>query len=343
MLAAQLQAFGQPLVWGEVAAPTLGATDVLVQVMACGIDGTDLKLMQGFGYEPELPFIPGHEIAGVVAATGARVADLQPGVRAVVYNFETCGACVMCQAQRAQLCLRMGGVMGVKGANGGYAEYVRVPAQQIVPMPSGLSFPDGATCCDAGLTAFHAVERAAVQAGERVLVIGVGGVGSFVVQLIRQRDAVPVAVERGSAKVAWARAMGARETIDGTRPEWRAAYPPADTGFDCVLDVVGTQATMQAGMQALRPGGRMVLVGYTPDDLRVPGKELAQREIQVLGTRAGARQDLQAVAQLLADGALRSIVSETHPMAAANEALARLQSGRVQGRIVLLAPGAHAS
>ena len=87
----------------------------------------------------------------------------------------------------------------------------------------------------------------------------------------------------------------------------------------------------------------MVLVGYTPDDLRVPGKELAQREIQVLGTRAGTRQDLQAVAQLLAGGALRSIVSETHPMAAANEALARLQSGRVQGRIVLLAPGAHAS
>lgn len=343
MLAAQLQAFGQPLVWGEVAAPPIGATDVLVQVMACGIDGTDLKLMQGFGYEPELPFIPGHEIAGVVAATGARVADLQPGVRVVVYNFETCGACVMCQAQRAQLCLHMGGVMGVKGADGGYAEYVRVPAHQIVPMPPGLSFPDGAACCDAGLTAFHAVERADVQAGERVLVIGVGGVGSFVVQLVRQRDATPVAVERGSEKLAWARAMGAQETIDGSHPGWRAAYPPADTGFDCVLDIVGTQATMQAGIQALRPGGRMVLVGYTPDDLRVPGKDLAQREIQVLGTRAGTRQDLQAVARLCADGALRSIVSETYPMAAANEALARLQSGRVQGRVVLLAPGAHAS
>lgn len=345
MLAAQLQAFGQPLVWGEVAVPTIGATDVLVQVRACGIDGTDLKLMQGFGYEPDLPFIPGHEIAGVVAATGARVAELPPGVCVVVYNFETCGACAMCQAQRAQLCLRMGSVMGVKGAHGGYAEYVRVPARQIVPMPLGLPFPDGATCCDAGLTAFHAVERAAVQAGERVLVIGVGGVGSFAVQLIRQRDATPVAVERGPEKVAWARAMGAQETIDGARPEGRAAYraSQADAGFDCVLDIVGTQATMQAGIQALRPGGRIVLVGYTPDDLRVPGKELAQREIQVLGTRAGARQDLQAVAQLLADGALRSIVSETHPMAAANEALARLQSGRVQGRIVLLAPGAHAS
>ena len=141
MLAAQLQAFGQPLVWGEVAAPPIGATDVLVQVMACGIDGTDLKLMQGFGYEPELPFIPGHEIAGVVAATGARVADLQPGVRVVVYNFETCGACVMCQAQRAQLCLHMGGVMGVKGADGAWVVSRAALYSQASPRISELATP----------------------------------------------------------------------------------------------------------------------------------------------------------------------------------------------------------
>lgn len=342
MRAAVLRVFGQPLAWQEVAAPQIRDRDVLVAVQACGIDGTDLKLMQGFGYEPDLPFVPGHEIAGIVAACGADVRDLGPDTHVIVYNFQTCGTCAMCQASRTQLCLDMGGVMGVRDMHGGMAEYVRVPAAQVVPVPPELAFMDGATCCDAGLTAVHAVNRGEIQAGETVLVIGVGGVGSYVVQLVVRRQAIPIAVELGPRKLAWARTMGAAAAIDGSRPGWEQQLPALGyaAGVDCVLDIVGTRDTMQAGIQALRPGGRMVLVGYTPDDLQVPGRLMAQREIQVLGTRAGNRQELQDAARLLAGGDLRSIVTETFPMAEVNAALARLRSGRVNGRIVLLAPDA---
>ncbi len=339
MYAAVLQAFGQPLVWQAVELPCPTSHETLVKVEACGIDGTDLKLLAGFGYEPALPFVPGHEIAGVVAKTGAGIRDLRPGTPVMVYNFETCGVCAMCRAHRSQLCLDLGSVMGVLDAHGGMAEYVRVPASQVIPIHPDLPFVDAATCCDAGLTALHAVDRAAVRAGESVLVIGVGGVGSFAVQLIRHRQAYPIAVELGSAKMAWAREMGAQKVLDGSRipgdgswPEWELGV-----GVDCVLDIVGTRATMQAGIAALRPGGRMVLVGYTPDALQVPGKEMAQKELTLLGTRAGTRQDLKQVGHLLSQGALQSIVTRTFPMAEANEALALLRSGRANGRIVLRA------
>ncbi len=340
MLAAVLQAFGQPLAWQEIPTPQPAPHEVLVEVRSCGIDGTDLKLMQGFGYKPALPFVPGHEIAGVVTEVGVDVHHPPPGTAVIVYNFATCGTCIMCQANRSQLCLDMGGVMGVLDAHGGMAEYVRVPATQVVPVSPALSFVDAATCCDAGLTALHAVNRAALQAGEVVLVIGVGGVGSFVVQLVKHRQARAIAVELGAVKQDWAREMGAEAVLDGTRTTWTESLHALGLahGVDCVLDIVGSRTTMRAALEVLRPGGRMVLVGYTPDDLQVPAKTMAQRELQVLGTRAGTRQDLQDVADLLAHGELRSIVTRTFPMAEINEALDLLRSGRTNGRIVLLAP-----
>lgn len=341
MLAAVLERFGEPLVWREVPAPEPGPDEVVLAVRACGIDGTDLKLMDGFGYEPELPFVPGHEISGVVDAVGSAVTDLNPGTKAIVYNFETCGDCALCRAGRTQLCLNMGSVMGVLQAHGGMAEYVKVQARQVVPVSDAVAWVDAATCCDAGLTAHHAVERAALKAGENVLVVGAGGVGSFVVQLVCRAGARPIVAELGDAKQSWALKMGAAAVLDGAAPSWSDDLQDlgAEDGVDCVLDIVGTHATMQAGLEALRPGGRMVLVGYTPDDLQAAGKFLAQRELQILGTRAGAIRDLKAGADLLADGSLRSIVTRTFQMQDVNSALALLKSGQANGRIVLLAPG----
>lgn len=344
MHAAVLERFGEPLVWREMPVPEPAPHEVVLAVRACGIDGTDLKLMDGFGYEPELPFVPGHEIAGVVDTVGSDVADLRLGTPAIVYNFETCGVCALCRVGRTQLCLDMGSVMGVLEAHGGMAEYVKVSARQVVPVSSALSWVDAATCCDAGLTAHHAVERAALVDGETVLVVGAGGVGSYAVQLVHRAGARPIVAELGDAKQAWARNMGADAVLDGAARSWTADLQAigAGDGVDCVLDIVGTRATMQAGLAALRPGGRMVLVGYTPDDLQAAGKNLAQRELQILGTRAGTRRDLEAAAGLLADGSLRSIVTRTFPMEDVNSALALLRSGQANGRIVLLAPGTDA-
>ena len=341
MKAAVLEKFGQPLVWRDMPDPNPATNEVVIAVRACGIDGTDLKLLEGFGYEPELPFVPGHEVAGEIESVGSEVSDLQPGTPVIIYNFETCGACPLCLDGRTQLCLNMGGVLGVLKTHGGMAEKIKVPARQVVPFDRVVPWVDAATCCDAGLTAHHAVDRAGLNPGETVLVIGAGGVGSFVVQLVRRANARPFVAELGEAKQAWALDKGAEAVLDGNATSWNANLQSfgVEFGVDCVLDIVGTETTIKAGLEALRPGGRLVLVGYTPDALIAEGKFLAQREIQILGTRAGAPSDLKSAVMLLADGALKSIVTRTYPMEQANEALALLRSGQANGRIVLKAPG----
>ena len=335
MKAAVLRKIGEPLSLEELPLPQPGADEALLRVRACGIDGTDLKLLDGFGYVPELPFVMGHEIAGEVVACGANAHDFAPGDRAVVYNFVTCGSCVYCRRFRDQLCENMRGIVGVLDVPGGYAEYVCLPAQQLIRLPDGVSFVDGATCCDAGMTALHAVDRAAVNIGDRALVIGIGGVGSVVTQILSASGVEVIAVDIDSDKESWALEQGAAVFLPADKDIGETVLRQSGgIGVDRVIDVVGLESTMNAGFAALRPGGRMVIVGYTPDALPLPGVELAQNEKEVIGTRAGRRDDLRRCLALYESGQLRSIVRAAYPLEQVNEALQRLRAG-VIGRIAL--------
>lgn len=338
MKAALLQRFGEGLTISDVPVPQPASGEALVKVRACGIDGTDLKLLDGFGYAPNLPFIMGHEIAGEVEAVGAGVSDFAPGDRVAVYNFVTCGACVYCRTFRDQLCLNMGGIVGVLDLPGGYAEYVCLPAQQLIALPDNVSYADGATCCDAGMTALHAIDRADVCIGDRVLVIGIGGVGSIVTQLLSASGVDVIAVDIDAAKEEWALEQGASFFSSACGEELvaqvRGLSNSDGVGVDRVIDVVGLESTMTAGFASLRRGGRLVVVGYTPEHFPLSGKELAQNEKEVIGTRAGRRDDLRRCLDLYAQGKLTSIVRQTYALDQVNEALAHLRAG-VTGRLVL--------
>ena len=328
MKAAVLHAIGQALRLEERPMPEPAPDEVLLRVRACGIDGTDLKLLDGFGYAPALPFVMGHEIAGEVVDCGAAVNDFAPGDRAVVYNFLTCGICVFCRAFREQLCQNMRGIVGILNVPGGYAEYVALPSRQLIRLPDGVDPADGATCCDAGMTALHAVDRAHVRLGDKALVIGIGGVGSLLTQLLAACGVEVVASDIDPRKQAWALEQGASAFVKSDSIDSLAG------GVDRVIDVVGLESTMRAGFAALRPGGRMVVVGYTPESFPLPGKALAQNEIEIIGTRAGGRDDLARCVDLFADGTLRSIVRARYRLEQVNQALERLRGG-ITGRIVL--------
>ena len=336
MKAALLQRFGEGLTISDVPVPQPASGEALVKVRACGIDGTDLKLLDGFGYAPNLPFIMGHEIAGDVVAVGADVKAFAPGDRVAVYNFITCGACFYCRRFRDQLCLNMSGIIGVLDAPGGYAEYVCPPARQLIPLPADVRYADGATCCDAGMTALHAIDRADVRIGDTVLVIGIGGVGSIVTQLLAASGVDVIAVDIDAAKEEWALEQGASFFSSACGEELVAQVRGLSNsdGVDRVIDVVGLESTMTAGFASLRRGGRLVVVGYTPEHFPLSGKELAQNEKEVIGTRAGRRDDLRRCLDLYAQGKLTSIVRQTYALDQVNEALAHLRAG-VTGRIVL--------
>ena len=335
MKAAILRAFGTPLSIEEVDDPHPGPDDAVLRVRVCGIDGTDLKLLDGFGYTPELPFIMGHEAAGVVETVGDRVTAFKPGDRVIPYNFLIPPESPWYQTEREQLSPDMLGVVGVKNRNGGYAERLLLPARQLVRIPDGIAWHDAAVHCDAGLTAYHAIRRSRLTLGETALVIGVGGVGSFAIQFARLAGARVIAVDRTRVKFDWARSLGAAEVVD-TNDLARAARGLTDgRGVDCVLDIVGTEQTMAAAVDAVSPGGRIVIVGYTPDALTLSGKRLAQNELEIIGSRAGSRKDLVAALSLSAAGLVRSIVTDRAPLSSVNEALAKLRRGEVIGRLVL--------
>ena len=334
MKAAVLRKFGEPLSIEQFEDPRPGPEDAVINVQACGIDGTDLKLLNGFGYTPDLPFIMGHEPAGVVEEVGTSVTDFQPGDRVIPYIFIIPPDNPWYGTEREQLCPELT-VLGVKGRHGGYAERCVVPARQLVRIPDGVTWHDAAVHCDAGLTAYHAVQRARLSPGETALVIGVGGVGSFVVQLAKLADARIMAIEQTPVKLDWAQELGAEVAVKYDSVAEAVRKFTDRRKVDCVLDIVGTRQTMAAGIDLLRVGGRMIVVGYTPDTFPLGGKQLAQNELEVIGSRGGSRRDLATVLRLTSEGRLRSVVTNRTPLSAANEALQVLRDGGVIGRSVL--------
>jgi propanol-preferring alcohol dehydrogenase len=335
MKAAVLNAFGAPLTIEEIDDPHPGPDDAVIRVKACGIDGTDLKLLDGFGYTPDLPFIMGHEAAGVIESVGERVTVFKPGDRVIPYNFLIPPDSPWYRTDREQLCPDMIGVVGVKNRNGGYAEKLLLPAEQLVQIPEGISWRDAAVYCDAGLTAYHAVDRSRLTKGETVLVIGVGGVGSFAIQFARLAGARVIALDRLQTKLDWARTLGATVAVTSDEVGEAVRAFTNGEGLECVLDIVGTEQTMAVGIDAVRGGGRIVVVGYTPDIFALSGKRLAQNELEIIGSRAGSRKELAGALALTAAGKIRSIVTDTAPLDQVNEALDKLRRGEVIGRLVL--------
>ncbi len=334
MKAAVLKRFGEPLSIEELEDPNPGPDDAIIGVRACGIDGTDLKLINGFGYTPELPFIMGHEPAGVVEAVGARVTEFRPGDRVVPYIFIIPPDNPWYRTEREQLCPDLT-VLGVKGVHGAYAERFVIPANQLVHIPDGVAWHDAAVHCDAGLTAYHAVQRARLGPDQAALVVGVGGVGSFAVQFAKLAGARVIAVEQTTTKLDWAKQLGAAAAISSHDVDRAVSELTDGRGVDCVLDIVGTTQTMAAGVDALRVGGRIVVVGYTPDTFPLSGKQLAQTELEFIGSRGGSRRDLAAALKMTAEGKVRSIVTDRAPLSHVNEALQELRDGNVIGRSVL--------
>ena len=320
--------------------PEPGPDEALVQVMACGIDTTDWKILDGFAYIPKLPIVLGHEIAGIVAKVGSQVTDFKPGDRVIAYNYFYCGKCTFCTARREQLCLDMSGLLGILERDGGYAEYTTMLARQLVLVPESVAWPDAAVCCDAGITAVHGIDRGGVTAGETVLVIGVGGVGGIAVQLSKVAGARVIAVDITEPKLDWARRMGADVVLNSTDTEIPQAVRglTGGLGVDCVLDVVGVEQTVTDGMDSLRHGGRLVLVGYTEERYPLKGEQLDQNELTIIGTRGGRLADLQTAVQYVAEEKIKSIVTDLYPLEEANEALAFLRDGHAMGRVALLTP-----
>jgi D-arabinose 1-dehydrogenase-like Zn-dependent alcohol dehydrogenase len=312
----------------------------LVSVRAAGVCGTELHFLDGMIPPPSDSFVLGHEIAGIVAAV-PQGSDLQPGDRVAVYNFVGCGSCLYCRTGRESVCTSPQAQLGFS-ADGGFAELVRVPVQNLIELPDHVSFDTAAVLSCSGMTAVHAARLADVELGATGIVNGVGGVGLMVLQVLAAAGARAIAVADSADKAGLASAAGAGEVIVleggsgyGELPD-RVRELTQGAGADYYFELVGTEETMRAGIRSLARRGTAVLIGYTSEDLRIHPIDLILSEIRIISSVAAARHDLETALRLAADGLLSVTIDTRYPLEEVGTALARLRARDVRGRNVVV-------
>src|SRR5499426_1491890 len=247
MKAMVLSEFGAPLRLASVPVPKIGPNDVLLRVRATGVGLTVVIMTKVPGRVTSFPRIPGHEVAGEVVELGSEVAHVKVGDRVTCHFYLTCGLCHFCRSGRETLCPRSPGNVGM-ACDGAYAEYVALPARNVVAIPAGVSDVDAAIAADAIATPYHACrEEARVGPGDRVLVVGAGGgVGIHAVQMARLCGGWVLAADVTDPKLEMARAVGADGLVDGRRGALadQALTLTDGRGVDAVIDTVASRETL---------------------------------------------------------------------------------------------------
>jgi len=336
MRAARYHGPGDSLRLEEVPIPQPGAGEALVRVRAAGVCHTELHFLSGVLNLGVAPLTLGHEMAGEVARVGPGVTSTQPGDRVIVYYYVGCGACHWCRTGQENLCDALVAEYGFV-SDGGLAEYVRVPARNLVKLPANLSFEEAATLGCSATTAIHAAGLARLAPGDVALVYGFGGVGAVLVQYCDLAGARVIAVGRSPAKLQLARDLGAEAAIDAGREDVpaRVRELTEGQGADVVFELVGTAESMPKAVASLRKRGRLVFIGYSQDLLTVSPLQLVVLEAHVMGSVGNTLDELSRAVDLAAAGAIRATIDRVVPLEDVNRALDDLRQGKVVGRAVV--------
>jgi propanol-preferring alcohol dehydrogenase len=336
MRAARYHGPGDSLRLEEVPIPQPGPGEALVRVRAAGVCHTELHFLSGVLNLGVAPLTLGHEMAGEVAKVGPGVTSVRPGDRVIVYYYVGCGACHWCRNGQENLCDALVAEYGFV-SDGGLAEYVKVPARNLVKLPASLSFEEAATLGCSATTAIHAAGLARLAPGDVALVYGFGGVGAALVQYCDLAGARVIAVGRSPAKLQLARDLGAEAAIDagGEDVPARVRELTGGQGADVVFELVGTAESMPKAVASLRKRGRLVFIGYSQDLLTVSPIQLVILEAQVLGSVGNTLDELSRAVELAAAGRIRANIDRVVPLEDVNHVLDDLRQGKVVGRAVV--------
>jgi NAD+-dependent secondary alcohol dehydrogenase Adh1 len=285
---------------------------------------------------PGLPFIVGHENAGWVHEVGSAVSSVAVGDTVIAHSFVTCGLCRPCRRGDDVHCERA--YNPGLSADGGFAEFMRTGERAVLKVDPSLQPGEIAGLTDAGLTAYHAVRRAAklLEPGHRAVAIGAGGLGLIGVQLLRALSpAEVIVVEPREESRALALEVGAHHAVaaDGTQVQ-QVLELTDGRGAEVVLDFVGEFGTPADGVEMTRRAGSYFVVGYG-GSLEITTLTMITKELTIVGNAAGSYDDLADLATLTAQGAV-TLHTTPYPLEAVNDALNDLEQGRIQGRAVLV-------
>lgn len=338
MKAAVFEAFGGPEVLRivEIPRPEAGPGEVLLRVKAAAMNHLDLWVRRGLPIETTMPHIGGSDVAGTIESCGEDVTGFAVGDAVVVDPSLSCGRCVGCLAGMPELCTDFR-IIG-EHTQGGFADFVVVPAANLLVIPDGCDFERAAASPLASLTAWRGlVTRARLAEGESVLITGgSGGVATFAIQIAHHLGA-RVHVLTTPAHEASVRALGAEFVHDRTDGEWSRGLWRATgkRGVDVIFDSVGA-AIWNALIRSLAPGGRIVTYGGTTGaEVSTDVRLVFWRQLEILGTRMATPGEFREAMALVFGGELEPVVDRVLPLERIREAHERLEQGNQFGKVVL--------
>ena len=306
MKAVRLVEVGKPLEEADVPIPEIGSSDVLIRVTAAGICHSDAHYRGGISKIDHLPLTLGHEVAGYVEQVGRDVTNVLPRDRVCVHYLVHCGTCEFCVRGLEQFC-RSGQMIG-RHRDGGYAEFIKVPARNAFTLPDEISFEVGAVMMCSSATALHALKKARLKPGESLAIFGFGGLGFSAVQLARVFECGDVyVVDINPAKLRSAVRMGAI-AIDAKAadPVEQIKGATAGRGVDVALELIGSAKTMRQAVLCLGALGRAALVGLTAESMSIfPYMELISKEAEIIGVSDHLATELPALIEFARSGKLR--------------------------------------
>ncbi len=328
---------GQPFRLEEVDRREPETGEVLVRVTASGMCHTELHFKSGLLNLGVAPVTMGHEVVGRIEAVGEGVSTDRLGERVIVYYYLGCWECAYCRAGDEHLCPRLRAEYGFI-SDGGYAEYVTIPARNAVPLPAAISDVEAAPIGCGVTTAVHAAKIAEPRAGEWVMVYGVGGVGFGLVQLARSVGARTIAVGQSAAKLNKALELGAESAVNASEVSVaeRIREITEGAGADVVFDCVGIEESMKEASAALGRRGRLVFIGYSPDSFNIHPIQLVVFEQKVMGSVGATLNELYEAVDLVERGVVRTVVDRTLPLEQFESGLRALEGGELVGRAVLV-------
>ncbi|MDE3228407.1 MAG: zinc-binding dehydrogenase [Chloroflexota bacterium] len=342
MRAAIFYAPNEPLRTQDWPEPTPSHDEILVRVAACGLCHTDLHYIDhGVATAKRPPLILGHEATGVVAQVGEQVTNVKVGDRVLLPAVLPCGSCFACRTGRENICLRMR--MFGNDVDGAYAEYVTAPAKDVFILPDEIPLVEGSIIADAVTTPYHAVKnRAEVRPGDSVVVFGCGGVGLNVVQFARLAGGIVIAVDIAEEKLEHAKRLGASAVINPKQETAGVAKAvrklTGGMGADIAIEAIGNPATIRDAFSTLRPGGRLVVVGYSDQEVALNAGRVMYREMEIRGSLGCRPVDYPRVIELARVGRIEvaSLVTARFPLEEINAGLDTLRAGRGIRSVVVM-------
>jgi len=323
---------GAPLELVDVETVPPRRDEVRLTVSACGICGTDAHFVSGAFPGMSWPFTPGHEIAGKIAELGDGIEGFAVGDRVAVGWFGGC--CYHCDPCRKGIFIHcVNGKVPSWQYPGGYAESVTVPVSALARIPDGLSDAEAAPMGCAGVTTYNALRHTKALPGDRVAILGVGGLGHLGVQFARAMGFETIAIARGTGKADDAKKLGAHHYIDSTSGDVSAALQ-ALGGATVVLGTAGNSKAMADTVGGLAPQGELVTIGVTPEPLPISPLQLINRGLSIVGHPSGTAKDIEDTMQFAVLSGVRAWIEEL-PLSQAAEGYQALEQGRAHYRTVL--------